>query len=216
MQRDFRGELGRLTPCFIDVVLLGGCPLLISLLSLFSLSCLTKIAGSAYHNVSLAIVCLQREGCFSCQANVSSNPIVLHLTQHGDTWHVAAGIAHAVSVVLYCVRLGVLSRSRLQKYRLLGRARNVHALAAALAFLSFLIVLFQLNGRIAAKAFDFVSGKLAPFELTGWFLLPAHHCRVLDASVESLRHPCLQPLASCIFTAHSFDLKHLLVCSSGC
>lgn len=82
-----------------------------------------------------------------------------------------AGIAHGVSVVLYCIRLGVLSKSRLQKYKLLGSARMIHAIAIALAFLSFLIVLFQLNGRIAAKTFDFVSGKLAPFELTGLPLL---------------------------------------------
>ena len=78
-----------------------------------------------------------------------------------------AGLAHGVSVILYSVRLGVLSRSRLQKYKLQGSSKALHAAGVALAFLSLLIVLLQLNGRIAAKAFDFVSGNLAPFELTG-------------------------------------------------
>ncbi len=102
------------------------------------------------------------------------------------SWH--AGLAHGISVILYCVRLGVLSRSRLQKYRLQGSARAFHAVGAALAFLSFLIVLLQLNGRIAAKAFDFVSGKLAPFELTGMFVFIRHgnHVATIQSSLFRL------------------------------
>ena len=54
-----------------------------------------------------------------------------------------------------------------EKYRLRGSARLVHCCAAIAAAANLLLVLFLLNGRIAADTILVVHGKVAPFEWVG-------------------------------------------------
>ena len=64
--------------------------------------------------------------------------------------------------------MGLASSSKgVEKYRLSGSARAVHCVAAIAAAANLLLVLFLLNGRIAADTILVVQGKLAPFEWVG-------------------------------------------------
>ena len=64
--------------------------------------------------------------------------------------------------------MALASRSKgVEKYRLSGSARAVHCVAAIAAVANLLLVLFLLNGRIAADTILVVHGKLAPFEWVG-------------------------------------------------
>lgn len=79
-----------------------------------------------------------------------------------------AGTAHVVALILCITRMGLASRSKgVEKYRLSGSARAVHCVAAIGAAANLLLVLFLLNGRIAADTILVVQGKLAPFEWVG-------------------------------------------------
>ena len=72
--------------------------------------------------------------------------------------------------------MGLASRSKgLEKYRLLGSARVVHCIAAVAAAANLLLVLFLLNGRIAADTILVVHGKLAPFEWVGTSPVPCDY-----------------------------------------
>ena len=81
---------------------------------------------------------------------------------------VSAGTAHVTAITL-CITPMVLARQSkgVQKHRLLGSARFVHCFAAAAAAANLLLVLFLLNGRIAADTILVVHGKVAPFEWVG-------------------------------------------------
>lgn len=66
------------------------------------------------------------------------------------------------------MRMGLAGRSKgLEKYRLRGSARAIHCIAAIAAAANLLLVLFLLNGRIAADTILVVHGKVAPFEWVG-------------------------------------------------
>lgn len=79
-----------------------------------------------------------------------------------------AGTAHVLAIILCVTRMGLANRSKgVEKYRLSGSARAVHCLAAVAAAANLLLVLFLLNGRIAADTILVVHGKLAPFEWVG-------------------------------------------------
>ena len=88
--------------------------------------------------------------------------------------------------------MGLASRSKgVEKYRLRGSAKAVHTIAAIAAAANLLLVLFLLNGRIAADTILVVQGKLAPFEWVG-----KHPC---DAYTYSCTDPPSFPndLPSC-------------------
>ena len=87
-----------------------------------------------------------------------------------------AGTAHVVGIILCATRMGLASRSKgLEKYRLSGSARVVHCIAAIAAAANLLLVLFLLNGRIAADTILVVHGKLAPFEWVGTSPVPCDY-----------------------------------------
>lgn len=66
------------------------------------------------------------------------------------------------------MRMGLAGRSKgVEKYRLRGPARAIHCIAAIAAAANLLLVLFLLNGRIAADTILVVHGKVAPFEWVG-------------------------------------------------
>lgn len=73
-----------------------------------------------------------------------------------------------MAIILCVTRMGLANRSKgVEKYRLSGSARAVQCLAAIAAAANLLLVLFLLNGRIAADTILVVHGKLAPFEWVG-------------------------------------------------
>ena len=80
----------------------------------------------------------------------------------------AAGTAHVTAIVLCIIRMGLAGHSKgVEKFRLTGSAKAVHCIAAIAAAANLLLVLFLLNGRIAADTILVVHGKLAPFEWVG-------------------------------------------------
>ena len=74
-----------------------------------------------------------------------------------------------MTAIILCIIRMILAKQNKgsQKYRLLGGARLVHGLAAIAAAANLLLVLFLLNGRIAADTLLVVHGKVAPFEWVG-------------------------------------------------
>ena len=109
--------------------------------------------------------------------------------------------------------MGLASRSKgVEKYRLSGSARAVHCIAAIAAAANLLLVLFLLNGRIAADTILVVQGKLAPFEWVGKstchlrLLLHLYHTR---ASIPTCKLRC-KTCDPCLFLGmHQFaPLKH--------
>ena len=79
-----------------------------------------------------------------------------------------AGTAHVTAIVLCITRIALARQSKgVQKYKLLGAARLLHCCAAIAAAANLLLVLFELNGRIAADTILVVHGKVAPFEWVG-------------------------------------------------
>lgn len=82
-----------------------------------------------------------------------------------------AGTAHITAITLCITRLALARHSKgVEKYRLCGSARLVHCIAAIAAAANLLLVLFLLNGRIAADTILVVHGKVAPFEWVGKFV----------------------------------------------
>lgn len=79
---------------------------------------------------------------------------------------VVLGSAYSVAILLSATRLHCLTHRRCARYQLDGSRWAAQAAAAALAALSLLIVLFQLNGRIAGGGLALIDGPTAPFE---WF-----------------------------------------------
>ena len=79
-----------------------------------------------------------------------------------------AGVAHVTGIILCIIRI-ILSRQSkgAEKYRLNSTARFVHVCAAIAAAANLLLVLFLLNGRIAADTILVVHGHVAPFEWVG-------------------------------------------------
>ena len=82
----------------------------------------------------------------------------------------------------------------MEKYRLCGSARLVHCCAAIAAAANLLLVLFLLNGRIAADTILVVHGKVAPFEWVGKFKLELYQMHVI--SIRANPSPPL-PCAVC-------------------
>ena len=79
-----------------------------------------------------------------------------------------AGTAHVTAIILCIIRMALARQSKgAEKYRLRGSARLVHCCAAIAAAANLLLVLFLLNGRIAADTILVVQGKVAPFEWVG-------------------------------------------------
>ena len=105
-----------------------------------------------------------------------------------------AGTAHVTAIILCIIRMGLASRSKgVEKYKLSGSARAVHCVAAIAAAANLLLVLFLLNGRIAADTILVVHGKLAPFEWVGesWCYLKLLPTSTTPTSVHSLlKYPC--------------------------
>lgn len=88
-----------------------------------------------------------------------------------------AGVAHVSGIILCIIRI-ILSRQSkgAEKYRLNSTARFVHVCAAIAAAANLLLVLFLLNGRIAADTILVVHGHVAPFEWVGECSTNAMHC----------------------------------------
>lgn len=81
---------------------------------------------------------------------------------------VTAGVAHAIGIILCITRITLSHQSKgAEKYRLNSTARLVHVCAAIVAAANLLLVLFLLNGRIAADTILVVHGHVAPFEWVG-------------------------------------------------
>lgn len=81
---------------------------------------------------------------------------------------ITAGTAHVTAIILCIIRMALARQTKgAEKYRLRGSARLVHCCAATAAAANLLLVLFLLNGRIAADAILVVHGKVAPFEWVG-------------------------------------------------
>lgn len=83
---------------------------------------------------------------------------------------VVLGSAHLTAACLCAARLAQLLRRRSPQFRLLGASRAAHAAAAALSGGCLLVVLFQLNARLAADPTPLVSGRAAPFEWASYSL----------------------------------------------
>lgn len=115
----------------------------------------------------------------------------------------SAGTAHVLAIILCVTRMGLANRSKgVEKFRLSGSARAVHCLAAIAAAANLLLVLFLLNGRIAADTILVVHGKLAPFEWVGkssWLpLTSSPSCNLCHTQVP---HPVSQT-AFILMTMH--------------
>ena len=81
---------------------------------------------------------------------------------------VVLGTAHLTAIVLCSARLAAgLRPTRSPRLRLSGAARVVQGGAVALSALCMLVVLLQLNARIAADSLPLTSGAAAPFEWAG-------------------------------------------------
>ncbi|KAK9802963.1 hypothetical protein WJX72_012534 [[Myrmecia] bisecta] len=78
------------------------------------------------------------------------------------------GVAHVVAILLCVARICYLHSRRVLTFRLRGRARLVHCAAILLALACLLIVLFQLNARIAADTMEYIAGDITPFEWIGY------------------------------------------------
>ena len=134
--KDFPNALGKFTPCFTNIAILGKVE---TLMGFWQGSFIHLLISACYPDISI----------LSC--------IML-----------LAGTAHVVAIILCITRVGLASRSKgVEKYRLSGSARAVHCVAAIAAAANLLLVLFLLNGRIAADTILVVQGKLAPFEWVG-------------------------------------------------
>lgn len=128
--KDFPNGLGKFTPCFTNVAILGKQCRCRALLYTHSLSYVKLL--SSY----------------------SSDLI--------------AGLAHTIGILLCVTRIMLSQNSKgIEKYRLSSTARLVHVLAAIAAAANLLLVLFLLNGRIAADTILVVHGHVAPFEWVG-------------------------------------------------
>ena len=80
----------------------------------------------------------------------------------------AAGVAHVIGIILCITRITLSHQSKgAEKYRLTSTVRLVHVCAAIVAAANLLLVLFLLNGRIAADTILVVRGHVAPFEWVG-------------------------------------------------
>jgi len=93
---------------------------------------------------------------------------------YADIYHnntsplITAGTAHVTAIILCVIRIALARQTKgAEKYRLRGSARLVHCCAATAAAANLLLVLFLLNGRIAADTILVVHGKVAPFEWVG-------------------------------------------------
>jgi len=81
---------------------------------------------------------------------------------------ITAGTAHVTAIILCIIRMALARQTKgAEKYRLRGSARLVHCCAATAAAANLLLVLFLLNGRIAADTILVVHGRVAPFEWVG-------------------------------------------------
>eukprot|EP00884_Botryococcus_braunii_P007542 jgi/Botrbrau1/1678/Bobra.116_2s0022.1 len=82
---------------------------------------------------------------------------------------VVLGLAHITAIILVSVRIAMLlSRRQGPKFRLTKSARVVKITAVAASTGTLLVVLFQLNARIALDPSPLVKGKVAPFEWAGY------------------------------------------------
>ncbi len=81
---------------------------------------------------------------------------------------ITAGTAHVTAIILCIIRMALARQTKgAEQYRLRGSARLVHCCAATAAAANLLLVLFLLNGRIAADTILVVHGRVAPFEWVG-------------------------------------------------
>jgi hypothetical protein len=79
-----------------------------------------------------------------------------------------AGTAHISAIILVCVRIALLrSRRSGPKFRLTGTGRGLKWAALVASVGALLVVLFQLNARIASDPSPLITGKVAPFEWAG-------------------------------------------------
>ena len=105
-----------------------------------------------------------------------------------------AGTAHVTAIILCITRMALARQSKgVEKFKLLGYARLVHSCAAVAAAANLLLVLFLLNGRIAADTILVVHGKLAPFEWVGKLFSdtpPVHCLHLCEPPVLYPQHLC--------------------------
>lgn len=120
-------------------------------------------------------------GCYSLGAVSSASHFACSVSSCVPNAAVAtAGTAHVTAIILCITRMGLAGRSKgVEKFRLKGSARAVHCIAATAAATNLLLVLFLLNGRIAADTILVVHGKLAPFEWVGK-QTPTSFCQCLN------------------------------------
>lgn len=126
--KDFPNGLGKFTPCFTNVAILG-----------MRCCCPIHIRRTKPTRLQLA-----KSAIFP------------------------AGVAHTIGVILCLIRIFLSQHSKgAEKYRLSSTARLVHVFAVIVAAANLLLVLFLLNGRIAADTILVVHGHVAPFEWVG-------------------------------------------------
>lgn len=101
------------------------------------------------------------------------------------------GAADATAVLFAALALHrFLWDPRPNKYRLGGGSRFRASLAAALAGALLLVLVVQLNARIAANAEPLVAGPAAPFEWAGYALAAVAWATLLALFVVGRDHFC--------------------------
>ncbi len=141
--KDFPNALGKFTPCFTNIAVLGESSKEFFLLQGFM--------------PDSHLRCL-----------ITRKPHMLISTITYTCAVTTAGTAHVTAIILCIIRMALARQTKgAEKYRLRGSAKLVHCCAATAAAANLLLVLFLLNGRIAADTILVVHGKVAPFEWVG-------------------------------------------------
>lgn len=97
------------------------------------------------------------------------------------------GLAHVTAILLLSIRIVMLLSARQRpKFRLVGSARALKVTAIIASVGTLLIVLLQLNARIALDPSPLVSGRVAPFEVAGTRTHPSQKASALSPPVHFL------------------------------